>query len=168
MGGKAAMMLALTRPEMVNRLVVADIAPVAYGHSQSHLIDAMRAVDLARIETRRDADDQLSAAVPEAGVRAFLLQSLDVKGKRWRLNHDVLDRDMSKATGWPERVEGRFDGPVFMLSGAESDYVRPEHRDAIKGYFPKARFAKIPGAGHWLHADKPREFEAAVRAFLNG
>jgi pimeloyl-ACP methyl ester carboxylesterase len=54
-----------------------------------------------------------------------------------------------------------------MLSGAESDYVRPEHRDAIKGYFPKARFAKIPGAGHWLHADKPREFEAAVRAFLN-
>ncbi|TBX20988.1 esterase [Roseovarius sp. JS7-11] len=167
MGGKAAMMLALTRPEMVNRLVVADIAPVAYGHSQSHLIDAMRAVDLSRVETRRDADEQLSAAVPEAGVRAFLLQSLDVKGRRWRLNHDVLDRDMGKATGWPEGVEGRFDGPVFMLSGAESDYVRPEHRDAIKGYFPKARFAKIPGAGHWLHADKPREFEAAVRAFLN-
>lgn len=167
MGGKASMLLALTRPELVNRLVVADIAPVAYGHSQSHLIDAMRAVDLSRVTTRRDADDQLRQTVTEDGVRAFLLQSLDVKGPRWRLNHEVLDRDMGKATGWPEAVRGQFDGPVLMLSGAQSDYVRPEHRDAIKGYFPKARFAKIPGAGHWLHADKPREFEAAARAFLN-
>lgn len=167
MGGKAAMMLALTQPGMVRRLVVADIAPVAYGHSQSHLIDAMRAVDLSQVGTRRDADDQLLPLVPEDGVRAFLLQSLDVKGRRWRLNHDVLDRDMGKATGWPAGVQGRFDGPVMMLSGAESDYVQPEHRDTIKAHFPKARFARIPGAGHWLHADKPREFEAAVRAFLN-
>jgi len=167
MGGKAAMMLALTQPGMVRRLVVADIAPVAYGHSQGHLIDAMRAVDLSQVGTRRDADDQLRPLVPEDGVRAFLLQSLDVKGRRWRLNHDILDRDMGKTTGWPAGVQGQFDGPVMMLSGAESDYVQPEHRDTIKAHFPKARFAKIPGAGHWLHADKPREFEAAVRAFLN-
>lgn len=167
MGGKAAMMLALTAPGLVRRLVIADIAPVAYGHSQSHLIDAMRAVNLSQVHTRRDADAQLRAAVPDDGTRAFLLQSLDVKGRRWRLNHDVLDRDMAKTTGWPEGVQGRFDGPVLMLSGALSDYVKPGHRDAIKAYFPKARFAKIPGAGHWLHADKPRAFEAAVRAFLN-
>lgn len=167
MGGKAAMMLALTRPGLVHRLVVADIAPVPYGHSQSHLIEAMRSVDLSRIETRRDADAQLQPLVAEDGVRAFLLQSLDVKGKRWRLNHDVLEADMDKITGWPEDVSGQFDGPVLMLSGAESDYVLPEHRDRIRGYFPKARFAKIPGAGHWLHADKPREFEAAIRAFLD-
>lgn len=167
MGGKAAMMLALTRPGLVNRLVVADIAPVAYGHSQSHLITAMRGVDLSRVETRRDADEQLSAAVAEDGVRAFLLQSLDVKGKRWRLNHDVLEAEMGRITGWPADAQGRFEGPVLMLAGADSDYVRPEHREAIKEYFPKARFAKIPGAGHWLHADRPREFEGAVRMFLN-
>jgi len=167
MGGKASMMLALRRPDLVNRLVVADIAPVAYGHSQSHLIAAMRAVDLDQVETRRDADAQLAPLVPEDGVRAFLLQSLDVKGRRWRLNHDVLDRDMGNATGWPEAVSGQFDGPVMMLYGADSDYVRPEHRPLIKALFPRARFAKITGAGHWLHADKPREFEGAVRAFLN-
>ncbi len=167
MGGKAAMMLALLHPDMVHRLVVADIAPVAYGHSQTHLIDAMRAVDLSKVETRRDADTQLKASVPEDGVRAFLLQSLDVKGKRWRLNHDVLEADMDQITGWPKDASGQFDGPVLMLSGAESDYVLPEYRDRIRGYFPKARFAKIPGAGHWLHADKPREFEAAITAFLD-
>lgn len=166
MGGKAAMVLALGHPGLLRRLVVADIAPVAYGHSQSHLIDAMRGVDLARVETRRDADAQLADVVAEDGVRAFLLQSLDVKGRRWRLNLDVLDADMDAITGWPADVSGRFDGPTLMLTGAASDYVLPEHRDVIRGHFPAARFASIPGAGHWLHADKPREFEAAVRVFL--
>ncbi len=167
MGGKAAMVLALSQPAQVNRLIVADIAPVAYGHSQTHLIDAMRKVDLANVSTRRDADDQLAAFVDEVGIRAFLLQSLDVRGRRWRLNHAVLEAYMDQITGWPEDTEGQFNGPVFMLSGAESDYVLPAHRDQIKAFFPKARFAKIPGAGHWLHADKPREFEGALRAFLN-
>ena len=167
MGGKAAMLLALSHPDLVHRLVVADIAPVAYGHSQTHLIQAMRHVDLSRVDTRRDADDQLRPLVAEDGVRAFLLQSLDVKGQRWRLNHDVLEAYMDQTTGWPADVTGQFSGPVLMLSGAESDYVQPDHRAVIKGYFPKARFAKITGAGHWLHADKPRAFEAAIRAFLN-
>ena len=104
--------------------------------------------------------------MPEEGIRAFLLQSLDVKGRRWRLNHDVLAAEMEKIVGFPE-VTGRFEGPALFLSGADSDYVRPEHRDRIRDLFPNARFAKIPGAGHWLHAEKPREFEAAVRVFLD-
>jgi len=79
----------------------------------------------------------------------------------------VLEAYMDQTTGWPADVTGQFSGPVLMLSGAESDYVQPDHRAVIKGYFPKARFAKITGAGHWLHADKPRAFEAAIRAFLN-
>lgn len=166
MGGKAAMMLALMRPDVVNRLVVADIAPVAYEHSHLPLIAAMRKVDLSQVETRRDADAQLGETIPEEGVRAFLLQSLDVKGKQWRLNLDVLEAEMPKITGWPEDVAGSFDGPVLMLSGAESHYIAPAHRAAIRGYFPNARFAKIPGAGHWLHAEKPRDFEQTVRMFL--
>ncbi|PWK60916.1 alpha/beta fold hydrolase [Roseicyclus mahoneyensis] len=164
MGGKAAMALALLHPGAVRRLIVADIAPVAYGHTQQHLIDAMRRMDLACVETRGDADRQLAAHVAEAGVRAFLLQSLDVKGRRWRFNLDVLERFMPEILGWPD-LGGQFDGPTLILSGALSDYVRPEHRPSIKALFPQARFAKIPGAGHWLHADRPREFEAAVAAF---
>ena len=166
MGGKAAMTLALTAPDTVNRLVVADIAPVAYSHSQMQYIDAMRRVDLDTVETRGDADRQLARDVPEDGVRAFLLQSLDVKARRWRLNLDTLAAEMDRIIGFPDDLDGRFEGPTLFLSGAESDYVRPEHRDRIRALFPKARFAKIPGAGHWLHAEKPREFEAALRAFL--
>mgnify|MGYP001821711344 CR=1 FL=1 len=165
MGGKASMVLALTRPETVRKLVVADIAPVGYSHTQMHLIDAMRGLDLSAIETRGDANRQLQHSIEEPGVRAFLLQSLDVKNRRWRLNLDTLSAEMDGIIGFPE-VEGVFEGPALFLAGADSDYVQREHRDRIRALFPNAVFAKIPGAGHWLHADKPREFEAAVHAFL--
>jgi len=160
MGGKAAMVLALQHPELVEKLVVADIAPVAYSHSQTQHIDAMRAVNLDGVQKRSDAGENLD---PE--VRDFLLQSLDIKEKKWKLNLDVLEAEMPEIIGFPE-VSGTFDGPTLFLSGADSDYVKRDHRDTIKGIFPTAKFAKIPGAGHWLHAQKPREFEAAVRAFM--
>lgn len=165
MGGKAAMTLAITHPERVRRLVVADIAPVAYGHTQRPMIEAMRRVDLSRVESRRDADVQLADHVEEPGVRAFLLQSLDVKNRAWRLNLDVLEAEMDKIVGFPD-LTGRFDGPTLFLSGSTSTYVLPEHRARIRELFPKARFARISGAGHWLHADKPREFEATLRTFF--
>ncbi|WP_136439382.1 alpha/beta fold hydrolase [Pacificoceanicola onchidii] len=166
MGGKAAMVLALTRPDLVNQLIVADIAPVAYGHSQIQFIEAMRAVDLSRVEKRSDATEQLAASVPDKTLQSFFTQSLDLKGKRWVLNLDVLASEMDKILSFPE-VTGQFSGPTLFLSGAESDYVLPEHRPKIRSHFPKARFAKLPGAGHWLHAEKPRDFEASVRAFLS-
>lgn len=164
MGGKAAMCLALAHPDKVKRLIVADIAPVAYAHTQTHNISAMRAVDLGSVHNRADAATQLAGLEP--GLSDFFLQSLDLKEKRWRLNLDALEANMADIVGFPD-VSGQFNGEVLFLSGANSDYVQQDHRHKIKGLFPRAKFAKIPGAGHWLHAEKPREFEAAVRAFLS-
>ncbi len=165
MGGKAAMVLALRHPDMVRRLVVADIAPVAYDHSMTHLIEAMQAIDPARIATRAEADAALAERIDDPRLRAFLLGSLDLRNRRWLLNLDVLAREMATITGFPE-VSGRFDGPVLFLSGGNSDYVRPEHRARIRALFPKARFARIPDAGHWLHAERPRAFIETVQTFL--
>ncbi len=165
MGGKAAMVLALTRPELVNRLVVADIAPVAYSHDQGQYIEAMRGVDLSAVSKRSDAAAQLAETVPAKALQSFFTQSLDVTEKRWKLNLDVLDDQMDKIVGFPE-IEGQFDGPVLFLSGGKSDYVLPKHRDRIRSLFPHARFAKLPDAGHWLHAEEPRDFEKSVRSFL--
>lgn len=164
MGGKTAMVLALQNPEKVNRLIVADIAPVAYAHTQMGPLRAMQQVQLDKITSRADAKEQLGALDP--GVPEFLLQSLDMKEKRWRLNLDVLDAYMAQIVGFPD-VTGTFDKPALFLSGGASHYVLPEHRPAIKTLFPQAKFAKIPQAGHWLHAEKPREFIASVTAFLN-
>ncbi|MDJ0628391.1 MAG: alpha/beta fold hydrolase [Rhodobacter sp.] len=166
MGGKAAMALALTHPGLVNRLVVADIAPVAYSHSQAHLIHAMRAIDPTALTKRSDADAELAAEIPDPATRAFLLQSLDLKEQRWRLNLDALEAEMDKITGWPG-IEAEAGNPTLFLSGGASDYVQPQARETIKRLFPAARLARIPQAGHWLHAEKPREFEAAVRAYLD-
>ncbi|MCE6951766.1 alpha/beta fold hydrolase [Cereibacter sphaeroides] len=168
MGGKAAMHLALTRPDLVRRLVVADIAPVAYAHDQSRNVEAMRGLDLSALGTRGDADRRLAEVLPDAGLRAFFLQSLDLKADppRWRLNLDVLAAEMPHILGWPE-TSGRFDGPALFLSGELSSYVGPQHRETILRLFPGARFAELKGAGHWLHAEKPRAFEETVRVFLD-
>jgi len=168
MGGKAAMVLALTQGALVRRLVVADIAPTAYTHSQTRHINAMRGLDLTGVTTRGEADRRLAGHIPDAGLRAFFLQSLDLKAQppRWRLNLDVLEAEMPNIVGWPGTT-GQFDGPALFLTGGLSDYVLPEHRATIRALFPHARFAKLPDVGHWLHAEKPREFEETVRVFLN-
>lgn len=162
MGGKAAMVLALTRPDLVNRLIVADISPVAYGHSQAGLIKAMQALDPDQ-PSRSAAREALDV---DDSVKDFLLQSLDRKAKKWDLNLDVLGAEMDRIMGFPE-IDATFEGPTLFLSGGDSDYVLPEHRDRIKSLFPNAKFAKIPDTGHWLHAEKPRAFEETVRAFLS-
>lgn len=174
MGGKAAMVLALRRPELLRRLIVADIAPVAYDHSQLPLVRAMQRIG-TDFPSRAAAEAALAALVDEAPVRSFLLQSLDLKAHRWKLNLSALAAAMPQITGFPAPepgpgggAGGRFEGPSLFLTGAASPYVRPEHHPAIRALFPQAQFQDIPGAGHWLHAEKPRETEAAVRAFLDG
>ncbi|WP_299656702.1 alpha/beta fold hydrolase [uncultured Tateyamaria sp.] len=166
MGGKAAMMLALDRPDAVRRLVIGDIAPVSYGHSQMEFIDAMRAVDLSSVTRRSDANDQLAAQGVDPALCSFLTQSLEVAEQRWRLNLDALADNMPAILGFPD-VTTSFAGSTLFLSGGQSDYVTQAYRPVIRSLFPEARFVKIPGAGHWLHADNPRALEGTVRAYLD-
>lgn len=168
MGGKASMVLALTRPDLVRTMVVADIAPVAYSHSQQDKIEAMLAIDLSIVNRRGDADLQIRELVEDPSLRPFLLQSLTlgVGGASWKLNLKALGNAMEEIIGFPD-VSSHFDGEVLFLSGGNSDYVRAEHHARIAGLFPNAKFETIEGAGHWLHAEKPREFEVAVSGFLN-
>ena len=161
------MVLALSRPDLVEKLVVADIAPVAYSHSQLDKITAMKAVDLSVVERRRDAEVQLANTIEDPALRSFLLQSLTLGDgpARWKLNLDALGAAMDDIIGFPD-IDGTFEGDVLFLHGGNSDYVQQANHAKILDLFPNARFEAIEGAGHWLHAEKPREFEAAVRGFL--
>ncbi|MCV2877468.1 alpha/beta fold hydrolase [Sedimentimonas flavescens] len=169
MGGKAAMQLALTRPEMVRKLVVADMAPVNYSHGPAHLAlqQAMKVLHVEDLTLRSEADKRLAQAIPDPATRAFLLQSLDLKATppRWKLNLDILGAEMDTILGWPG-TSGIFEGPALFVSGALSNYVKPEYHPAILAQFPQAEFAQVENAGHWLHAEQPRAFEAVVAAFL--
>jgi pimeloyl-ACP methyl ester carboxylesterase len=174
MGGKVAMLLALRHPALVERLCVVDVAPVAYDHVAEFAgyIEAMRGLDLTALERREDADRALRDAVPKDMVRGFLLQSLRREGTgwRWRLNLDLLARDLPQISGWPEdRLEGvsPYDGPVLWVSGERSDYASSEHVTAMTRWFPRVRRVTVKGAGHWVHSEQPQVFLEVLRSFLD-
>ena len=174
MGGKVAMALALTRPELVSRLVVADISPAESAGIDDFegYISALRSLDLATLTRRDDADAALATSVPSHMVRAFLLQNLHREGDnwRWQINLDVLERDLAVTGGWPtDRLAGYppFEKPVLWLAGANSEYVRPEYDAAMRSYFPHYRKVTIKNAGHWLHSDQPEVVLATLQAFLH-
>ena len=169
MGGKAAMALALIRPEVLDGLIVADIAPVAYPHSHTELIRALLDMDLSAVTRRSDADGLLAPVIPEPMLRAFLLQNLVVEGgaARWRLNLQVLDVAMPALTGWPVELDRHpYNGAAFFLYGGSSSYMSPVLVPRVRELFQDAVSKSLPGAGHWLHAEQPDAFLAAVRNWL--
>lgn len=168
MGGKAAMMLALTRPDLVTRLVVADIAPVRYAPALRGHVAALQALPLRPGLTRKGADAALAPAVPEAGVRGFLLMNLAFAADppAWRIGLDEIAGAMPDIEDFTPPPGAAYHGPTLFLTGGRSDYVRPEHHARIEALFPAVQFEAIPGAGHWVHAEAPQAFLDAVRRFL--
>jgi pimeloyl-ACP methyl ester carboxylesterase len=167
MGGKTAMTLALAHPDAVERLLVADIAPVTYpAPSFIRYVAAMRAIPLRPGLARREADAALADAVPLAPLRGFLLQNLlfTQDPPRWRVNLEAIDAEMGKLGGWHDPA-GHYDGRVLVLAGDTSDYIKPEDEARFRAMFPAAAFEKIR-AGHWLHADNPAAFIATTAVFL--
>ena len=166
MGGKVAMALALASPGAVSRLAVADIAPAQYGHGMRRYVEAMRAIPLTSELTRAAADAALAEFVPDAVIRAFLLQNLRFGEKpAWRLGLEEIAAAMPDIEGWPD-IATRYGGPTLFIAGARSDYIRPEHRPTIRALFPAARFVTLKDAGHWVHADNPAGFVAVIEAFV--
>lgn len=166
MGGKVAMALALRHGGMVGRLIVADIAPVKYPPAMRTYLAAMRAIPLKEGLTRKEADAALEPTIPEPGIRAFLLQSLDFSASppAWKLGLAELGESMPAIEDFTET--GRYEGPTLVLAGAQSRYIRPDNHELFRRLFPQARFAVVEKAGHWLHADNPHGFLAEVEPAL--
>jgi esterase len=168
MGGKAAMMLALTRPELVERLIVADIAPRPYPPALRAVVAALQALPLHAGLTRQEADQALRAAVPEAPIRSFLLQNLrfEAAPPSWRIGLAEIAAAMPEIENFAPPSGAQFEGPALAMAGALSPYIRTEDHAAFRALFPRISFASIPRAGHWLHAENPEGFLAALKEFL--
>jgi pimeloyl-ACP methyl ester carboxylesterase len=174
------MLVALRHRELVERLVVVDVAPVPYDHATEFdgYIKAMQAIDLETLQRRAQAEDALREAVPEQTVRGFLLQSLRHEGSgesahwRWLLNLDLLGRDLDDITDWPEGAlagTAAYDGPVLWVGGADSKYVHEEeYAAAMDRWFPRNRRVMVKGAGHWVHSEQPAVFVEVLKRFLDG
>jgi pimeloyl-ACP methyl ester carboxylesterase len=168
MGGKVAMVLALTQPARVERLVVADIAPVRYRPALRGYVEAMQVMPLRSGMTRKEADAHLAATIPEPGIRAFLLQSLrfETDPPAWRLGLPELAAAMPTIEDFASPPGARYDGAVLVMAGERSGYIRPEHHAVFRALFPQATFTTIANAGHWVHAENPQGFLAALEPFL--
>jgi pimeloyl-ACP methyl ester carboxylesterase len=168
MGGKVAMMLALTRPDLVTRLAVLDIAPVPYHHGYDGYVAGMRAITPTPALTRHEADEKLAAYVPEPPFRSFLLNNLILgAAPRWRLGLEEIAGAMPNLLGWAPPAAARpFAGPTTFIRGANSTYVREDGVAALKTWFPHAALETIENAGHWLHAEQPEQVIAALEGFL--
>ena len=168
MGGKTAMMLALSRPDLVDHLAVMDIAPVAYQHDYADLAQAMLAIPLSPHLTRAEAEQSLATVVKEAPMRAFLLNNLVLGAQpRWRVGLREISANMANLFRWDDPAEAKaYHGPALFLCGGASHYVTPASEPAIRQRFPQARIEYVDGAAHWLHADKPEIVVTALREFF--
>jgi len=169
MGGKTAMRLALDAPDALSRLLVADIAPVAYPSHHGAYAAAMMALKLAPGLTRAAADAALSGAIADPVMRGFLLQNLRTgAAPAWRNGLAEIALGLPALESWPDVQAAPWPGPALFVRGERSDYVQPEHRPAIRALFPAARFVTVKHAGHLVHIDAPAVFLALVESFLLG
>ena len=168
MGGKVAMQFAVTYPEMVSRLIVADIGPKYYPSHHQDILKALASLDFSKIKSRSDAEDILSQYIKDKGTRLFLLKNLYRKDKKeygLRINLPVLS-DKIEEIGVALSENTVFEGDTLFLAGEKSGYIQQTDDLLIKKHFPKAKIKTISNAGHWLHAENPDEFYDNVMIFL--
>lgn len=167
MGGKVAMWLSLNHPERVNHLIVADIAPVTYPNRFSVINKAMQGLELHKITGRQDADEKLSELLSNASLRSYLLQNLVLNEDQWqwRINLSALVKGMRVIKEFPA-TSAEFAKPALFMRGELSSYINAENEADLLNYFPLAEIVTVPGAGHWLYAEQPEQFIAAVKQFL--
>lgn len=166
MGGKVAMWFALNHPRFVDKLIVADIAPVSYTHCFDATIGALQALPLAQISNRKQADEFLSTAIPELSYRQFLLQNLVlVDGAyQWRVDLAIFQLAAPAIIAFPDTDDiTPFTGKALFIAGEQSNYVQVED---INPLFPSATLSVVENAGHWLHVQQPAVFISRVADFL--
>jgi esterase len=168
MGGKTAMVFALSYPDLVEKLVVVDMAPRAYPPHHREILSALRSLDLRSFKSRAEIESQLAPSIPDLAVRQFLLKNVkrdQAANFHWQMNLDAIEANYDLLN---EQISSPhpFDKPTLFIRGERSNYVRDEDMPSIRKLFPRAEFCKIAGAGHWVHAEKPEPFLRKVREFL--
>ena len=168
MGGKTVMLFAVEYPELVDKLIIADISPRYYQPHHNEILKALNSIDFTIHTSRKLVEEQLAQYISEAGVRQFLLKNVYWREKGqldFRFNLDSLTENNSEVgTALPSFTS--FEGDTLFLAGGSSGYITENEVPIIKAHFPKALIETIANAGHWLHADNPKEFYEKVIRFL--
>ena len=168
MGGKTVMEFSMRFPEMIDKLIVVDIAPVSYEVHHYTIIEALKSVPLAEIDSRKEAEGYLTKYISDFGTRQFLLKNLYWEQKNrlgWRFNLEVLANNIIPISQY-SIAKGEFKKETLFIAGLKSDYIVQDYFPQIKAKFPAYQLEVIEGAGHWVHAEKMNEFSKMVLNFL--
>ncbi|WP_298314365.1 alpha/beta fold hydrolase [uncultured Aquimarina sp.] len=168
MGGKTAMFFSVNYPELLKKLIIADIGPKYYPLHHQDILDGLSSLDFDVLKSRGEVDKALSVYVRDIGVRMFLMKNLYWKDKNelgLRMNLDSLIQNSSEI-GVELPVDTMYKGETLFLKGAKSNYILNEDESRIIEQFPRARINEISNAGHWLHAENPAEFLGSVLEFI--
>jgi esterase len=169
MGGKTAMLFALTYPERVDKLIVVDIAPRRYGNEHERIFHALTSIDLAAMTSRTVIDETLATEIPEFALRQFLMKNLrrDEAGSfQWKMNLKVLERTYNEIA---VDIQGtrQFEKPTLFIKGSLSNAITHDDEPLMKKLFPNMKIATLQGVGHWIHAEAPEKFAQYVLEFLS-
>jgi esterase len=168
MGGKTAMQFALMYPELVDKLIVVDVAPRKYASAHDEILDAMASLRLKDFATRQQIDEAIAKRIPEFALRQFILKNLTrtESGEfKWKVNLSIIKKHYPDIAD-DISAKGTFAKPTLFIRGGRSKYLLHEDHARIHRLFPHAKIITIQGTGHWVHADKPEEFGDAVLNFL--
>lgn len=168
MGGKVAMNFAIKDPGRTGKLIVVDIMPKSYPLHHDHILGGMKSLDLAKLQSRGEADEILSKQIPKVDERQFIMKNLarEQKDFVWKLNLNSLDANIGKM-GEALQYEGQYTGPTLFVRGAKSGYYKTGDEKEVARYFPNAKWVVLD-TGHWVQAEKPKEFETVVLSWLMG
>ena len=151
-------------------MVVVDISPNAYEGGHQEIFEALLSVDMKKIESRKMADHQLSAAIPDFGVRQFLLKNLtrNKSGSyRWKMNLTAIHKNYQNILA-KILLDDPYTGPSLFIRGGRSKYIQEKDEPMILSFFPQALIQTIPEAGHWVHAEAPKALLTIFRNFMVG
>jgi len=170
MGGKVAMHFAVTFPNIIKKLIIVDIAPKFYPVHHQQILSGMNSLEVEKIKSRFEANDQLAKSVPDPVIRQFLLKNLardPESGFNWKLNLEVITNKIDNVGESIEPAEMKFDEPVLFIRGSRSDYISPEEYRLIAEIYPNNFIATIRDTGHWVHAENTDQFLKVVESFLD-
>ncbi|MGB3947894.1 MAG: alpha/beta fold hydrolase [Bacteroidia bacterium] len=168
MGGKVAMQFAMNSPELLKKLIVVDIAPKYYPPHHGDILKALNAVDFNVVKNRKDAEAILSEYISDLGTKQFLLKNIYWKEDgllAWRFNLDVITRKI-ETVGQETPNYSTCKAPTLFIKGERSNYILESDLQHINDLFPFSQIKTIDGAGHWVHAEKPRDFFETVTTFI--
>ncbi|MBV27634.1 MAG: alpha/beta hydrolase [Gammaproteobacteria bacterium] len=170
LGGKVAMRFACEYPDLVDRLVIVDIAAKAYPPYNDAEFRAMLSIDVGELSSRKQAEELLEPLVPEWAMRQFLLTNLvrnqELGSYRWQINLQSLHASLPHLREDPLLEEHRFENPVLLLRAGKSNFIEDTDIEAMQSKFPRLEEVTIPGAGHNVHVDDRRAFMAALQGWM--